>query len=87
MTGTATINKIINLFTVIIPRSLIKIARYLYRKLARKELKPYKDPFFIKGDFHIFRFNYFPFEYLKRKFLLFQISQKFKTIQMQDEAF
>ena len=87
MTGTATINKIVNLFTVSIPRLLLKTARYLYSKMTKKQLKPYKDPFFIKGDFSIFRLNYFPFEYFKRKFLLFQISRKFKILQMQDEAF
>ena len=87
LTGTATINKIVNLFTETIPRATIKINRYLYGKITGKELAPYKDPFFVRGNFSIFKLNYFPFEYLKRQFLIFQINRKFKIIKQQDEAF
>lgn len=70
-----------------IPRFIVKMFRYFYEKISGKKLKPYKDPPFIIGDFRIFQFNYFPFEYFKRKFLLFQISRKYKAIARQDEAF
>ena len=87
MTGTATINKISNLFTMSIPRAIVKVCRYLYTKITKKELAPYEDPFFITGNYSIFKFNYFPFEYIKRQFLLFQIRRKFRIIQKQDIAF
>ena len=62
----------------------IKVCRYLYSKVTKKVLPPYEDPFFVRGDFRVFQLNYFPFEYFKRKFLLFQISRKFKVLQAQD---
>lgn len=87
VTGTASINKIVNLFTLNIPRVTLKILRYLYSKLLRVKLEPYEDPWFIKGDFSVFKFNFFPFEFFKRRFLLWQIRRKFTMIWLQDRAF
>lgn len=87
MTGTASINKIVNLFTLNIPRVLLKICRFLVSKILRIKLETYQDPWFIQGNFRIFKFNFFPFEYLKRQFLLWQIKRKFRMIWIQDRAF
>jgi hypothetical protein len=47
--GTTTFNKIINLFTGIIPRWLIyKPIRYAYYKISRKTMPPYEDPWFVR---------------------------------------
>lgn len=51
ITGTGIINKVVNLFTLNIPRLIYKIFRFLYGKILRKNLGPYKDPFFIRGNF------------------------------------
>lgn len=56
-------------------------------KITRRKLAPYTDPFFVKGDFKLLKFNYFPFEFIKRRFLLWQIYRKFKMIWYQDRAF
>lgn len=80
VTGTASINKIVNLFTLNIPRLLIKICRFFVIKLFRVKLKPYQDPWFVKGDFKICKFNYFPFEGLKKAFLMWQINRQFRQI-------
>ena len=85
--GTAIINKIVNLFTLNIPRALYKISRYFYTKITKNQLDPYQDPWWIKGDFSVFKFNYFPFEYFKRKYLIWQINKHFKTITAEDMAF
>lgn len=86
-TGTAIFNKVINLFTHNIPSLLYKICRYLYSKITQRKLEEYRDPWWIKGDFTIFKFNYFPFEYLKRIFLRWQINKHFRTVQEEDTAF
>jgi hypothetical protein len=59
--GTAIFNKFVNLFTLNIPGLIYRILRYLYSKITQKKLQEYKDPWFIKGNFRIFKFNYFPF--------------------------
>lgn len=87
LTGTSIVNKIVNLFTMIIPRAMIKSSRYIYSKINKKKISEYQDPWFVKGNFKIFKFNYFPFEYLKRKFLIFQINRNLKQIKEQDHAF
>ena len=87
VTGTETVNKIVNLFTLNIPRVTVKVCRWLFAKLTRRKLAPYEDPFFVRGNFRLFRFNYFPFEMVKRRFLLWQIYRKFKMIWYQDRAF
>ena len=61
MTGTATINKISNLFTMNIPRGLTKLFRYIKSKITKQQLDEYKDPFYVTGNYSIFKFNYFPF--------------------------
>lgn len=78
--GTATINKIVNLITGTIPRITYKIFLYIYYKSIAKKAPPYHDPFFVKENFKILLFNYFPFEYFKRKFLLLQIKMKFNRV-------
>jgi hypothetical protein len=87
LTGTAIINKIVNLFTLNIPRVIIQLYKYVYSKITRQKLEKYQDPWFVKGDFKVFKFNYFPFEYLKRKFLILQIDRHMKQIKDQDHAF
>lgn len=87
MTGTYIINKIVNLFTMNIPRFLYKVYRFLYVKYTKKELSSYEDPWFVKGNFKFLELNYFPFEYFKRKLLLFQIRNHFKHISNEDLAF
>lgn len=87
ITGTNTINKIVNLFTMTIPRVLIKFYRYLSSKWNRNKVPPYVDPWWIKGNFRVFQFNYFPFEAIKRRFLIFQINLHFKILWNQDKAF
>ena len=87
MTGTYAINKIVNLFTMSIPRMLYKMWRWMFYKLTSKEVPEYEDPWFVKGNFAIFKFNYFPFEIIKRHFLLWQIRRKFKVLWYQDRAF
>ena len=84
ITGTNTINKIVNLFTMTIPRLLIKSGRYLHSKWHQCKLTPYVDPWWVQGDFRVFRFNYFPFEPLKRRFLIFQIRRHFRMLKKQD---
>lgn len=61
--------------------------RWTYYKIKKVPPPPYKDPFFVRGNFQILKFNYFPFEYVKRQFLLFQIRRRFKMIWEQDRAF
>jgi len=61
VTGTESINKIVNLFTLNIPRLVYKILRWILSKIVRKDFGPYKDPWFIRGNFRFARFNYFPF--------------------------
>lgn len=51
VTGTETINKIVNLFTLNIPRLIVKICRWVFAKVTRRKLAPYKDPFFVRGNF------------------------------------
>lgn len=87
ITGTETINKIVNLFTLNIPRLIVKICRWIFAKITGRKLGPYTDPFFVRGNFSLIKFNYFPFEFLKRRFLLWQIYRKFKMIWYQDRAF
>lgn len=87
ITGTSIVNKLVNLFTLNIPRAIIKTYRYFFSKITKKQLAPYKDPIFVKGDFKIFKFNYFPFQYFKKQFLLYQINRKFKMLSEQDIAF
>jgi hypothetical protein len=87
ITGTETINKIVNLFTLNIPRLIVKICRWIYSKITKRKLDLYKDPFFVRGNFKLLRFDYMPFEFLKRRFLRWQISRKFKMIWYQDRAF
>jgi hypothetical protein len=41
LTGTSIINKIVNLFTMIIPRAMIKSSRYIYSKITQKKLSEY----------------------------------------------
>jgi len=84
LTGTSVINKVINLFTLNIPRLFIKIFRYIYGKITKTKLDEYKDPWFVKGNFKIFKFNIFPFEYFKRQFLIYQINKKFKSLKTED---
>ena len=87
MTGTGTINKLVNLFAVTVPRLFIKTGRYMYSKALRKKLPRYQDPWWLQGNFKILKFNYFPFEWLKRRFLIFQINYKFRILKRQDRAF
>jgi len=61
VTGTASINKIVNLFTLNIPRVTVKLLRWLFSAIFRVKLAPYKDPWFVKGDFNVFRFGFIPF--------------------------
>lgn len=60
-TGTRTINKIVNLFTGTIPRICYKIYRYVYYKILEEKPPKYEDPAFVKEDFDVLKFNYFPF--------------------------
>jgi hypothetical protein len=71
ITGVLIINRIVNLFTLYIPRLIYK----LFLGIKNYQTKPgtNKDPKWIKGDFKLLRFNFFPFEYFKRKLLIFQI--------------
>ena len=87
VTGTATLNKIVNVCTLNIPRMIIKICRWMYSKLFKVELRPYEDPWFLGSDFRILRMNYFPFENVKRAFLKYQINKHFRNIWEQDIAF
>ena len=87
VTGTESINKMVNLFTLNIPRLLYKVLRWSWSKITRKDLAPYQDPWCIRGNFRIARFNYFPFEGLKRKFLIWQINRKFRRLWLEDRAF
>lgn len=87
ITGVETFNKVVNLFTRDIPRLVVKLLRWLYATVTRKTLEPYQDPWFVKGYFDIFKFNYFPFEPLKCRFLIWQIDRKFRMISEQDRAF
>lgn len=87
VTGTASLNKIVNLFTLNIPRLIIKVLRFFYSKLFRVQLKPYKDPWFVRGDFEVCKLNFFPFENIKRAFLMWQINRRFRQIWEQDRAF
>lgn len=87
LSGTQVVNKIVHLFTMNIPRTIYKILRWIYYKLIRKTPPPYEDPWFVTGNFRVFRFNYYPFEFIKRRFLLYQIRRKFKMLWYQDRAF
>lgn len=87
ITGTASINKIVNLFTLNIPRLVIKLLRFFVSKVLRIQLKPYQDPWFVKGDFEICKLSFFPFEGIKRAFLKWQINRRFKQIWLEDKAF
>jgi hypothetical protein len=79
--GTTTINKLVNFFTGIIPRWFIyKPFRFLYYKLSGQKAPAYKDPWWIKENFDLLDFNYYPFESLKKKWLLYQINRKFTAI-------
>ena len=80
LTGTAIINKIVNLFTLNIPRFILKTLRYLYSKITKTKLEEYKDPWYVKGNFKLFKFNVFPFELFKRRFLVWHINNHFKTL-------
>ncbi len=67
------------MFTGVLPRWLLyKPIRYLYYKVIGQVAPKYEDPWFIKENFKIFKFNYGPFEILKRKYLISQIDKKFK---------
>lgn len=57
--GTLIINKIVNLFTYYIPKYLYKLYRAI--KYYKVTAPPYKDPFFVKGDFKILKLNFWPF--------------------------
>ena len=61
VTGTSSVNKIVNLFTLNIPRLVYKVMRWTLSKALRKDFGAYKDPWFIRGNFPFARFNYFPF--------------------------
>ena len=61
VTGTESLNKVVNLFTLNIPRLVYRILRYLVGKIIRKDFGPYEDPWFIRGNFKFMRLNYFPF--------------------------
>ena len=87
VTGTATLNKLVNVVTLGIPRMIIKVCRWMFSKLFRIELKPYQDPWFLGSNFRIFQFNYFPFEKIKRAFLRYQIHKHFRQLYEQDTAF
>jgi LETM1 and EF-hand domain-containing protein 1 len=49
--GTTTFNKIVNLFTLNIPRLIVKICRWVFAKITRRKLAPYTDPRFVRGNF------------------------------------
>ena len=85
ITGTLIINKIVNLFTLYIPRMFYK----LFRALKYRNRKPpaYKDPKWIKGDFKFLKLNYFPFEFIKRQLLIFQIERHLTRVAREDSAF
>lgn len=87
VTGTASLNKIVNLFTLNIPRLIIKVLRFVFSKLFRVQLQPYQDPWFVRGDFEFCKLNFFPFEGTKRAFLMWQINRRFRQIWEQDRAF
>ena len=83
--GTLIINKIVNLFTMYIPRLLYKLYRAIrYNKTIPP---PYKDPFYVKGDFKLLKLNFEPFEFFKRKLLIFQIERHLNRITREDKAF
>jgi hypothetical protein len=72
----------------VLPRWLIyKPYRYISYKLRGETPPPYKDPWWIKENFRCLRFDYYPFESLKRKWLIWQINRKFTQIKEQDLAF
>jgi hypothetical protein len=52
----------------------------------RKEPPVFSDPFLRLKNPSFLKFNYFPFEYFKRRFLLYQIDKHQKHIKKQDEA-
>jgi LETM1 and EF-hand domain-containing protein 1 len=86
--GTTTINKSVNFFTGIVPRWFFyKPIRFAYYKLQKKTAPPYKDPWWIMENFRVFEFNYYPFEDLKRRWLLRQINNKFVATKEEDLAF
>jgi len=86
-TGTESINKIVNIFTYYLPTFTMKLCRWLwYRLIRRKEAPPFTDPFLKWKDLDFLKFNYFPFEYLKKKFLMYQINQHLHQTKLEDEA-
>lgn len=66
---------------------MIKTYRYLWSMISGENLQQYKDPYYIGGNFEILKFNYYPFEAIKKRFLMIQIDQKLKKINKQDKAF
>ena len=50
VTGTFSINKILNVFTLSLPRLIIKTGRFFKEKILKKELEEYEDPWFVRGD-------------------------------------
>lgn len=49
-------------------------------------MPPFTDPFASWKSPSFLRFNYFPFEYFKRRFLLYQIDQHLQQTKLEDEA-
>jgi len=80
-TGTESINKIFNIFSYYLPTYTLKLFRWAWYKLiTKKQPSPFNDPFLRFKSPSFLKFNYFPFEYFKRKFLLYQIDQHLQQI-------
>jgi hypothetical protein len=75
-TGTESIIKIYNIFPYYFPTFTLKLFWWIWYKLiGKKEPPPFTDSFLRFKSPSFKKFNYFPFEYFKRKFLLYQIDQ------------
>lgn len=87
--GTNTINKIVNLFTHILPTLGIKIFRFIKLRIFKmqKNWDETVDPIENWKDFRILKFDYGPFEFLKRKLLLKQIDYHYNVTGEQDKVF
>lgn len=82
-TGTASINKLANIFTWIIPSALKKVW-WFFRRIIQPN---YEYTEFARWkDLSIFKFNFFPFERIKVMFIRQQINRFVKATMEADQA-
>lgn len=87
LTGTESITKIYNIIPYYLPTYTWKLLRWIwYRVFLRKQPPPFTDPFLRFKSPRLLRFNYFPFEYFKRWFLIMQIDRHLEHLRIVDEA-